>query len=144
MRESAGKMAQANWTINNGELSLKGYNLFRADRKSGSGGGVLLYLHESLPAILCVSLMDFNIDDSLWCTVTLRGNERLLIGIVYRSPSSSEENNTVQTSQKYTHTHVYTSASTRDFSHLVHENPSHVRSYSLYLFSIRELENNIQ
>ena len=55
-----------------------------------NGGGVLLYLHESLPAISCVPLMDFN---SLWCSITLKDNERLLIGIVYRSPSSSEENN---------------------------------------------------
>ena len=35
--------------------------------------------------------MDFNINDSLGCSVTLRDNEQLLIGIVYRSPSSSDK-----------------------------------------------------
>ena len=37
--------------------------------------------------------MDLHVDDSLWCSVKLRGNERLLVGIVYRSPSSSDVNN---------------------------------------------------
>ena len=37
--------------------------------------------------------MDFNVDDSLLCTVILKDDERLLIGIVYCSPFSSEENN---------------------------------------------------
>ena len=83
-----------NESISDGELCLKGYNLFRTDRKSGNGGGVLLYLHESLPlASLCNSLMSYDVDDSLWCSVTLRNSQQLLIGIVYRSPSSSDTNN---------------------------------------------------
>ena len=79
--------------VNDSELYLKGYNLFHADKKSGTGGGVLLYLHVSLSATLCVPLMDFNIDDDLWCSVMLKDKEQLLIGIVYRSPSSSDTNN---------------------------------------------------
>ena len=59
-------------SVSDGELHLKGYNLFRADRQSGSGGGVLLYLHESLSTTLCVPFMDFDIDDALWCSVTLK------------------------------------------------------------------------
>jgi len=82
-----------NESIADSELYLKGYNLFRVDKTSGAGGGVLLYLHESLSATLCIPLMDFGVDDSLWCSVTLRDNKHLLIGIVYRSPSSSDVNN---------------------------------------------------
>ena len=37
--------------------------------------------------------MDFGVDDALWCSVVLRDKEQLLIGIVYRSPSSSDDNN---------------------------------------------------
>ena len=40
--------------MSDSKLHLKGYNLFRADKKSNTGGGVLLYLHESLSATLCV------------------------------------------------------------------------------------------
>ena len=82
-----------NDSISDGELCLKGYNLFHADKMSGTGGGVLLYLHESLPATLCIPLMDLHVDDSLWCSLKLRGNELLLVGIVYHSPSSSDVNN---------------------------------------------------
>ena len=80
-------------SVNDSELHLKGCNLFRANKKSGTGGGVLLYLHESLSAALCVPFMDFGVDDALWCSVVLRDKEQLLIGIVYRSPSSSDDNN---------------------------------------------------
>ena len=82
-----------NDSISDGELCLKGYNLFLGDKRSGTGGGVLLYLHESLPATLCISLMDLHVDDSLRCSVKFRGNEQLLVGIGYRSPSSSNVNN---------------------------------------------------
>ena len=34
-----------NYSISDGELCLKGYNLFRADKRSGTGGGVLLSLY---------------------------------------------------------------------------------------------------
>ena len=33
------------------------------------------------------------IDDSLWCVVTLPNNSRLFIDVTYRSPTSSEDNN---------------------------------------------------
>ena len=81
-----------NDSVNDSELYLKGYNLFRIDKKSGTGGGVLLYLHETLSATLYIPFMDFNIDSALWCLVKLRNNKELLIGIVYHSPSSSDEN----------------------------------------------------
>ena len=80
-------------SVNDSELHLKGYNLFRVDKKSGTGGGVLLYLHESLSATLCVPFMNFDIDNALWCSVKLKDKGQLLIGIVYCSPSSSDDNN---------------------------------------------------
>jgi len=46
-------------------------------------------VHESLPT---ESLMNCQIDDSLWCVTTLPNNSKLLIGVVYRSPSSIEAN----------------------------------------------------
>ena len=51
-----------------------------------------MYVHESLPTVMCESLMNFQIDDSLWCVTTLPNNSKLLIGVVYRSPSSNEAN----------------------------------------------------
>ena len=62
-------------SVNDSELHLKGYNLFRVDKKSGTGGGVLLYLHESLSATLCVPFMNFDIDNALWCSVKLKDKQ---------------------------------------------------------------------
>jgi len=77
--------------VGDAELHLKVYNLFCCDRNSALGGGALLYMHASLSAVTCESLTALNID-SVWCTVTLRGSEKMLIGVVYRSPSSNSEN----------------------------------------------------
>ena len=49
-------------------------------------------VHESLPTVMCESLMNCQIDDSLWCVTTLPNNGKLHIGVVYRSPSSNEAN----------------------------------------------------
>ena len=49
-------------------------------------------MHVSLFAVTCESLTRLNIEDSVWCTVTLGGNKKMLIGMVYRSPSSNCEN----------------------------------------------------
>jgi len=78
--------------VGDAELHLKDYNLFHCDRNSAPGGRVLLYVQVSLSAVTCESLTALNIKDSVWCTVTLRGNEKMLIGVVYRSSSSNSEN----------------------------------------------------
>ena len=61
------------------EISLCGYQLFRGDRSSpNKGGGVLLYVRESLkPAEFSVK-SEFN--DNVWCQI---GD--LIIGVCYRS-----------------------------------------------------------
>ena len=62
-------------------------------KQSGCGGGVLLYIHCSLNFTLCDYLNDLYIMDSLWGTIELTPNETLLVGVVYRSPSSNNCNN---------------------------------------------------
>ena len=69
-------------SISNAEINLKGYILciYCHDRINSFGGGVLLYVHESLPTVMCESLMNCQIDDSLWCVTTLPNSSKLLIG----------------------------------------------------------------
>ena len=80
-------------SVGDAELHLNGYNLFRDDRPSGIGGGVLLYVHSSLSATPCKTLSDVGFENSLWCSITLSPTEVLLVGVVYRAPSSSNINN---------------------------------------------------
>ena len=72
---------------------MENYKLYRKDRESGSGGGVLLYIHNSLPSIICQALSNLEIQESLWCLVTLNRADVLLVGLIYRSPNSTVENN---------------------------------------------------
>ena len=82
-----------NEAVSDSEISLVDYKIYRKDKQSGCGGGVLLYIHCSLNFTLCDYLNDLYIMDSLWGTIELTPNETLLVGVVYRSPSSNNCNN---------------------------------------------------
>ncbi|GAA50660.1 hypothetical protein CLF_104875 [Clonorchis sinensis] len=72
--------------------SIDGYSVFRADSKRGRAGGVALYLHAALPIPIVLSdTTPAPFCDALWLQVPLRGSDSLLLGVVYRSPSSPPE-----------------------------------------------------
>jgi len=73
------------------ELAIPGYNNYRLDRKQGSGGGVILYVKDTLLSSLCTGMMDTGFKESVWCKVkSLKSS--LLVGLCYRSPSSCADN----------------------------------------------------
>jgi len=68
--------------------NLSYYNLYRADRESGSHGGVALYVKSTLTVTsekVCVD--SFGEWESLWCTVMLPSGEHIDVGCYYRIPS---------------------------------------------------------
>ena len=82
--------------VNDGELGIEGYALYRGNHSSGNGGlgkGAALYVRESLIHSSCPLFDKEEFDCHAWCAVKLSDNQRLLIGVVYRSPNSPEENN---------------------------------------------------
>jgi len=62
------------------------------DRKGTAGDGVLMYVHASLHSVTCEPLAHLEIEEAVWCLATLRNQNRLLIGTIYRSPTSSHAN----------------------------------------------------
>ena len=52
--------------------------------------GVLLYIHKSMEALEITSEKE-QYKDSIWCIVILNKNDKLLVGCVYRSPSSTAD-----------------------------------------------------
>jgi len=84
----------ANATINDAELALKGYTMFRSDKKDsrGVGGGLLLYINEKWQSTDYMDLTEMQFEQSLWCTIRVKAG-KLLVGLCYRSPSSNSENN---------------------------------------------------
>ena len=86
----------ASSNVNDGELGIEGYSLYRGDHSSGGGGlgkGAAIYVKNSLNHSACPLLDKVEFDCSAWCNVLLSGGKRLLIGVAYRSPNSSDNNN---------------------------------------------------
>ena len=55
-----------------------------------------MYIHDSLQSVSCTPLNDLgieSIDEAVWCTIHLRNNDKMLVGVVYRPPNSNSENN---------------------------------------------------
>jgi len=77
------------------EFMIPGYNMFRADRGGGHrGGGVLLLVNSAFNAVEVKLNNEFT--DQVWCKVTIRNGEDLLLGVCYRSPNpqfSDKDNN---------------------------------------------------
>ena len=84
-----------NETINDAELHIEGYTMFRKDRKSmlqRRGGGVVLYVKDTLRPRPSSKLGASEFEESVWCTIDL-ADSPLLVGVCYRSTSSSDDNN---------------------------------------------------
>ena len=73
----------ANTDITDAELGLTGYLMFRRDRIGRRGGGVILYVKESISGLL-ERKADY--DEAVWCKI-VSGNSKLTIGLVYQSPN---------------------------------------------------------
>ena len=68
--------------IDDAQIDIPGYNVFRSDRNARVGGGVLLYSHEKLP-ITQVETYDDKICQALICRCELT---KSIICVLYRPP----------------------------------------------------------
>ena len=64
--------------------------MFRVDR-STRGGGVILYVSQSIEAVLLDHFDDVAFSECVFCMLNLSGN-KLVVGVCYRSPASTYEN----------------------------------------------------
>ena len=78
-----------NTKIENSEISFDGYQTFRKDRKDRIGGGVLLYIRNDIKAVRR-EIFEHIEAETIWCEIFI-GGEGTLIGVSYRSPTSSVE-----------------------------------------------------
>ena len=66
-----------NSDIGDGEINLD-YNMFRSDRSESIVVGVLMYIHEDLPAIPCQEVIYLEIEESMWVSVKLNDKDTML------------------------------------------------------------------
>ena len=77
------------------EIKIEGYQCFTNITNPVDGmRGIAMYVRDSIPAQqVNLSDTESKINESVWCEVNLENKEKLLIGTMYRSPSSSDTNN---------------------------------------------------
>ena len=73
------------------ELQLQGYDILMGKVELNSRG-VCIQVKHGLSYQECKILNDFSFNESCWCSLKLKSGESLLIGGVYRSPSSTALN----------------------------------------------------
>jgi len=65
--------------VDNSEIQIDNFIIYRRDRDGGSrGGGVLLYVHDSLVSSECAELTKFN-TEAVWCKILTGSNVDLYI-----------------------------------------------------------------
>ena len=82
----------ANNDITYAELGLEGYVMFRKDRIGRTGGGVLLYIKETIPAYEIQLQEEADCKEALWCNL-VTGHTTVTIT---SSISLSQHNHTEQ------------------------------------------------
>jgi exonuclease III len=83
------------WTYDNisdSEMNMDGYTMYRKDRKDTKGGGVVLYIRDTIISTSIDKEIHQDFQESTWCLVELEETS-LIVGLCYRSPSSTSENN---------------------------------------------------
>ena len=66
--------------------------MFRKDRMGRRGGGVLLYIKETIPAYEVQLQEEADCKEALWCNL-VTGHTTVTIGVVYRCPNITIQNN---------------------------------------------------
>ena len=66
----------ANKYISGAELGLTGYIMFRRDRIEKRGGGVILYIKESVQGYKIKLEREADCDEAVWCTIVLKNDSK--------------------------------------------------------------------
>ena len=62
----------ANKYIVDAELALRGYVMNRKDRRERRGGGVILYIKESIQASEITQKREADCEETIWCNIGTR------------------------------------------------------------------------
>lgn len=76
--------------IDPNEYKLAGYQCFTSDIKE-EARGVVIYVKHDIPVDYCKDLRKNKFKESIWCEIRVQ-DETLLLGAIYKSPSSDREN----------------------------------------------------
>ena len=66
--------------------------MFRKDRMGRRGGGVLLYIKDTIPAYEVQLQEEADCNEAIWCKL-VTGHTIVTIGVVYRCPNITKQKN---------------------------------------------------
>ena len=72
------------------EINIPGYNLYKYDRTEKKGGGVAIYIRDTITCHLRSDISTNPTNESVWIEITGEG-DNVLLGTVYRAPDLSKE-----------------------------------------------------
>lgn len=71
-------------------LNIEGYNLFIKNKSNRTGGGVCLYVKNSLQVKMCELALEDQCDQCESLFIEINGNDKsLIVGVLYRPPNSA-------------------------------------------------------
>ena len=76
----------------NPEVKIDGYTLLYKDRENRRGGGVALYIRDTLQCCINGKIKTDSKTESLWVDIK-EGSQTVVLGLVYRPPNASQEIN---------------------------------------------------
>ena len=79
-------IAETWFNSNSGNAEINGYKLYRCDRETSRGGGVCVYVKDTILSSESQLIEAYESFEAIWLDIKVE-NERLLVGCVYRSPS---------------------------------------------------------
>ncbi|CAF1149017.1 unnamed protein product [Brachionus calyciflorus] len=74
------------WFKEDSLMEVENYTLYKKVRNSGNGGGVAIYIKNSIKSIEIASLRT-QLGEQVWCSIIV-GKEKILIGCQYRSTNT--------------------------------------------------------
>ena len=77
------------YDFNKTEYNIPGYTLFVNNKIKR---GVTIYAHVSLNSQLFNTLNDSGFGESVWCQFSTLNNTKVLLGCIYKSPNTTEQN----------------------------------------------------
>ena len=85
------KPKNASWDLTSQEVNITGYTSFI----NLSGRGSVLFVKNCYGAVEYKPKVMVGSDDIVWCTIKVAGTETLVVGVGYRSPNSTDLQNTL-------------------------------------------------
>lgn len=85
------KPKHSRYIVTEVELQINGYDIVSLNLSNQEGRGILIYVRSYLGAREVKSKTEFQ--ESLWLEILMEKGDKLLLGCIYRSPSSGADNN---------------------------------------------------